>query len=81
MPKIVFPCVVIVGWFEEPSVRQVTELPVAILLIVLLLTFEFAPLKLTLIGVTVPAPVVMLLNVFPLMVFKGPLVAEAPAVF
>jgi hypothetical protein len=56
------------------------ELVVVMLLIVLLLTVELAPLKLTDIGATVPAPVLMLLKMFPLTLLVGPLTAEAPSV-
>ena len=78
--SIRFPSPVSVAWFEVPSVKQVIELLVVMLLIVLVLTVEFAPLKLTDIGNTVPAPVLMLLKVFPVMLLTGPLVAEAPSV-
>ena len=78
--SITFPEAVSVAWFEDPSSKQVMELPVVILLIVLVFTVVPGPLKLTDIGTTVPAPVLMLLKVFPLTLLTGPLTAEAPSV-
>ena len=78
--SIKFPATVTVAWFDVPRVKQVMEFEVVMLLIVLLLTLVFAPLKLTDIGVTVPAPVLMLLKVFPLTLLTGPLTDEAPSV-
>ena len=77
--SIVFPAAVVVAWFELPSVIQVVELPVVIPVIMLLFTVVAGPLKLANIGTTVPAPVVMLLMVFPLMLLVGPLADEAPS--
>lgn len=65
---------------EFPTERQVIELPLVILVIVFVFTLDAGPEKFTDIGVTVPAPVVMLLNVFPFTDFTGPLEAEAPSV-
>ena len=55
--SMVFPDTVIVAAFELPSSKAVMEFPVVIPVIVLLFTVVPAPLKLTFIGTTVPAPV------------------------
>jgi hypothetical protein len=85
-PLTLLPDTVNVAAFEEPRSSPVMEFPVVMLLIVFVFTFDPAALKLTDIGDTVPAPVVMLLKVFPLTVLVGappsvlriPLKAEAP---